>query len=419
MRESSITKTMGRDPDAYRTGGAPVSTEPFISPEAFDEERRLIFQRTWLQVGRAEDIAEPGAYFVRDLEFAGAQIIVVRGGDGTIRAFHNTCSHRGSAVVLDKEGCTQAFKCPYHAWTYGLDGSLKGIFGRKHFRNVDLEDAGLASIACDVWEGFVFVNLAPEQSLEAFIGSLGERFKDMPFEHYPNYMRLTGLVDVNWRLAIHGNLEMYHFAPLHGHSVGAQLLTAENPTRSFLHEGLHGPHMSAQLPANEAYVPEEDRPYWRIVLGCMIRDAATAPTKAADGKLLLGAHPSQNPAGAKAYATDVFAVFPDLVVMIGRSGLYLTELFRPVSYNTYAWEMRLHYPKPRSFSQRICQEVMAVQNKEIIKEDMRLLETQQRALESRAKPIMRYGDTENLMTYHDAMVAAHLDRGSPARQAAE
>src|SRR5947208_2001697 len=108
-------------------GTGPVPIEPCVSPEYFELERRMIFRRAWLNVGRVEEIPNPGDYFTKDIVAANASIIVVRGMDGVVRAFHNVCSHRGNKMAWDESGCGRSFTCSFHAWTYGLDGALKSV----------------------------------------------------------------------------------------------------------------------------------------------------------------------------------------------------------------------------------------------------------------------------------------------------
>ena len=96
-------------------GEAPVATGPYYSAEFFEKERESIFKQCWLNVGREEELPEPGDYFVRDLKVCNTSILVVRSKDDTIRAFHNVCSHRGNPVVWEDRGhCPGLFVCHFH-----------------------------------------------------------------------------------------------------------------------------------------------------------------------------------------------------------------------------------------------------------------------------------------------------------------
>src|SRR5262244_3889352 len=105
-----------------------VSYEDSISPELYELEREAIFKRAWLNVGRVEQVPRNGSYFTRELAVARTSLIIVRGADGVIRAFHNICRHRGNKLVwtddpaAETHGSCRQFVCKYHGWTYGLDG---------------------------------------------------------------------------------------------------------------------------------------------------------------------------------------------------------------------------------------------------------------------------------------------------------
>ncbi len=107
-------------PEAAKLRGAgPVSSKPYYDPEWWELERKAIFMRTWLHVGHVCEIPEPGSFIKREIEFARASLLIVRGKDGAVRAFHNVCTHRGTQLVAEAEGKKAQFSCPYHMWTYG------------------------------------------------------------------------------------------------------------------------------------------------------------------------------------------------------------------------------------------------------------------------------------------------------------
>ena len=125
-------------------------------------EKAAIFGRTWQLVGTITDVPQPGDYFVTAVdEFR--SFIVVRGSDGVLRAFANACPHRGSEL-LDGRGCADRIRCPYHAWTFDLDGKLRGVPGLKDMGQVDLGRYGLSGVSVDVWGPFVFLNAERDAS---------------------------------------------------------------------------------------------------------------------------------------------------------------------------------------------------------------------------------------------------------------
>ena len=120
-------------------------------------EREQVFGRNWIAVGRVDQAAVPGQFFT--VELAGEPLVVVRGADGELRAFYNVCRHHAAAVANVPCGIAQHLRCPYHGWTYGLDGSLKGAPEFAGVCNFDRAQNGLIPVRVATWEQFVFVTL--------------------------------------------------------------------------------------------------------------------------------------------------------------------------------------------------------------------------------------------------------------------
>ena len=142
-----------------------------VTPEFYELERDAIFKRAWLNVGRVEQVPKPGSYFTKELPMAKTSIIVVRGNDGEVRAFHNVCRHRGNKLVWqdfprdETSGTCRQFTCKYHGWRYGLDGACTFVQQESEFFDLDKADYGLVPVHCDVWAGFIFVNLDEHAAL--------------------------------------------------------------------------------------------------------------------------------------------------------------------------------------------------------------------------------------------------------------
>ena len=118
-------------------GTHPVPIEPCVSSAYFEQEREQLFRRVWLNVGRVEDLPKAGDYFVKDLAVCHTSILVVRGKDDQIRAFHNMCSHRGNKLAWATQGACQLLTCKFHGWSYGLDGQLKFVPDEERFFDLD------------------------------------------------------------------------------------------------------------------------------------------------------------------------------------------------------------------------------------------------------------------------------------------
>jgi Rieske 2Fe-2S family protein len=186
----------------------------YQDPAIHDWERREIFRRDWIVVGRAEEAPEPGSYFLTSVE--GDPIIVVRGRDDVLRAFHNVCRHRGTAVAEEPCGKVVRFQCPYHAWVYDLDGTLIRAKHVDELEDFSLETFGLVPVRLETWQGFVYLNLDPHAApLGDQLGDLIEHFDRFDFSTLRSVKRIDYEVAANWKFIAENYQECYHCAPLH------------------------------------------------------------------------------------------------------------------------------------------------------------------------------------------------------------
>ena len=156
--------------DAYPDlGRGPVSLEDCVSEEFYEKEREHVFKKTWLYVGRVEQVPRSGSYFTRELKFLNTSIIIVRGKDGVVRAMHNVCPHRGNKMLWEDDpfkevqGRAPLLYCRFHGWRYNLDGTLHSATRKDLLLDFDADSCRVPAIQCEVWEGFIFINLNPRQ----------------------------------------------------------------------------------------------------------------------------------------------------------------------------------------------------------------------------------------------------------------
>ena len=189
---------------------------PWYTDERIAElERQTVFSRTWQMVGRVEQVADAGQYITG--EVGGEPIVVVRGQDGRLRAFFNVCRHHAAAVMTEPCGTAQRLQCPYHGWTYGLDGSLKGVPDFDGVKNFDRTKNGLMPVNVDVWEKFIFVHLDPDPlPLEDYIGDMVRQFKPLKLEGLHFAGRREWIINCNWKVFVDNYLDGgYHVPYLH------------------------------------------------------------------------------------------------------------------------------------------------------------------------------------------------------------
>ncbi|HWO36227.1 MAG TPA: aromatic ring-hydroxylating dioxygenase subunit alpha [Candidatus Acidoferrum sp.] len=179
-------------------------------------ERESVFAANWQVVGHLDQVKEPGQFFTIDVN--NEPLVVVRGDDGKLRAFYNVCRHHAAAVVPETQGCAKNFRCPYHGWTYGNDGSLKGMVEFEGVCNFDRADNGLVPVRADTWENFVFVNLDGRAApLNEFLGKVPELVAPLKITETLKYFdRRVYTVNCNWKVYVDNYLDGGYHVP-HAH----------------------------------------------------------------------------------------------------------------------------------------------------------------------------------------------------------
>ena len=186
----------------------------FTSAEVFADEQTKIFSKNWLLVGHQSQIAKPGDYFLTTI--SKESIIVTRDSQSSIRAFFNVCRHRGSRLKEDTCGHMSAIQCPYHAWTYGLDGKLTGAPHMDDVPGFDKANYPLRSPHVGVWAGFIFVTLAEMPApLEQWFAPLAEKFSHWNMPILRSAKRIEYDVRANWKLMFENYSECYHCPGVH------------------------------------------------------------------------------------------------------------------------------------------------------------------------------------------------------------
>jgi len=196
--------------DAY-TIPAPWYTDPRIARL----ELQNVFSRTWQAVGRTAQVARPGQYVTASV--AGEPIVAVRGSDGKLRAFYNVCRHHAMTVMNEPCGQAQHMRCPYHGWTYNLEGELRGMTEFEGVCNFDRAHNGLVPVRVEAWENFIFVNLDPHAApLQDFLGALVGLAKPLNFGGLKFVERRSYIQQCNWKVYVDNFLDGgYHVPHMH------------------------------------------------------------------------------------------------------------------------------------------------------------------------------------------------------------
>jgi phenylpropionate dioxygenase-like ring-hydroxylating dioxygenase large terminal subunit len=349
-----------------------ISTEPFVSEQQFELERKLLWPNVWLMVGRAEQIAKPGDFFVKEIPSNNVSLIVVRGRDNVIRSFHNVCPHRGSQLCFNKTGSSAGgFACPYHGFSFSLDGKLTFVPDEANFYNLDKSKLGLTSVVTDIWEGFIFIHLDPHprESLREYLGAIVDGVEGYPFHESTQVHEYTAVINCNWKVLISGFLEGYHAQALHQRSF-SRMTSKENPFCHTHFIKLFDKHRMFSFYANPEVQPTK--------LGTIAYARHEKALAQAKSKAGTSAKPTAN---FQQLNSTYFIrnIFPNFQLNLVR-GSWFRHQFWPISVDKVLWEVRLYYAKPPNASEAFFQDYSRYTSRDNLSEDGNASERSQMAL---------------------------------------
>ena len=201
--------------DVMPVGAQTLPAAYYTGQQHFERELDLLFRRMWFCAGREEEIERPGQFVLRELP--GENIVVTRDSTGQVRAFHNVCRHRGTRLCTESTGAFPgSIQCPYHSWTYALDGRLIGAPHMDEVPHFRKEDYPLHAVHADVWDGHIFLNLSPSPSpLRDQLEGLPSKFASWRMQDLRLGKRIVYDVKANWKLVIQNYNECLHCPNLH------------------------------------------------------------------------------------------------------------------------------------------------------------------------------------------------------------
>jgi len=382
-------------------GTGPIPVEPCVSPEFYEQERQKVFLKSWLKVGRVEEIAKPGDYKVKKLAFAKTSVILMRGKDGQIRGFHNTCSHRGNKVVVETGEETfgrnkaAVVTCRFHGWVYNAQGGIVQVPEENKFSaDFDKTKNGLTPVHTDVWEGFIFVNLDPSESvtpLAEFLGGIGTHLAGFPYGELSQCFSYHTYLDCNWKVAHDAFAEAYHVATIHAGSFPNVFSSGLQNVELF------GPHRTTAICLS---LDAEPTPVAKIA-----NSLATGSLVAQRGASMLP--PTVNPDRRDDFSFELSVLFPNLLLHVSE-GIWFTHQFWPISHNKTLWEGKYYVRPAQTNSQRWALEHAQCLQRNAWLEDTATMEDTQTALESGAKQVMYLQDDEILIRHGYHALEAYM-----------
>lgn len=390
---------------ALRADGKPrqdlVPIMDVISSETYEREREKIFRRSWMLVARESDLPDPGSFRLVDVPPANASLLVTRGQDGRIRAFHNICRHRGYRLAHKPSGCQRRFVCGFHGWAFSGEGDLVHVTDEHMFPGLDRSEFGLLPVAIDSWNGFLFVNLdpAPAQTLAEWLGELHPDYGG-----YFDRNRLAGSftteIACNWHLAMNAFGEGYHTLHIHKSTMPDYQGGKSNPQRHRPFMQSVGLHSRYSAPANpdHKYTPAEAIA-WRY--GRKMMPAAVIGPKH-------DLPDSVNPAATENWLFDVITLFPNFVFLLGQHW-HMEMTFWPTAHDKTEIRLANFAYEASNWGERISQEFAAALGRDVLREDAGTLEDQQRALDSGALRYIVLSLQEAGLTQHYRSTLEMLD----------
>jgi len=268
------------DDEGGRTGPAagfpPLPAVPaarYTDESFFDLEREGVFGAQWLFVGHVDELRDSGDY--RAVDLAGAPVVVVRGADGQIRAFYNSCRHRGAPVTRAECGTAQLLVCQYHSWAYDTTGRLKNVPEERDFAELDRDDRALVGLRCEVWDGWVFVCGSTEAPpLLEWLGPVVDQLAELDGAKLRVVGRQQAEMTCNWKLAVHAFMEVYHVKTVHPESA-AILYDPRRTTLAMFQRG-HSRLTIDKRPEMTFLNQEPGAPYDNASVGELIRTTSTS-----------------------------------------------------------------------------------------------------------------------------------------------
>jgi Rieske 2Fe-2S family protein len=354
----------------------------YTDPGVFRDELERFFCQDWICAGRTNQVLKAGDYFLR--EVAGESIIVTRDGNNSLRAFFNVCRHRGTRIcALDKGHFTGRIQCPYHGWTYGLDGRLMGApHAHEGFRH---EDYPLNPVHVDVWDGHIFINLSADPApLAGQLEDLPRKFRHWQMAELRTFRSVKYEVKANWKL----------------------IVTNYN-------ECLHCPILHPALSAISDYLSGENDPPHRGYIGGSMEFQGGAKTMSKDGKLRRDYLPLLTAdERSKVY---YYAIFPNLLLSL-HPDYVMTHMLWPRAVDRTDVICELHF-HPNAMAKPNFEADDAVEFWDITnREDWAISELSQAGIQSRSYKPGPYSRCESLPHAFDQMVLNRekLDREKQA-----
>lgn len=335
--------------DHPELGTGPVNVESYNSPEFFELLREKVFKKTWICTGkRIDEIPGPGDYFLEDTDITGTSVIVVRGLDGKIRGFHNTCTHRGTQLLFESYGNVKGkLTCIYHGWAFSLTGKNLVVTEREMFFDLEKMEKDLTPVAVDVWAGFIFINLDPNpsQTLLEHIGpEVNDLFGEYPFDATTVQASYRAGLDCSWQVVRDSQLEAYHVKYLHNRTAPHFMESEDAPSRHAYDVKLLGKHSFGSWYGNRAKMSVDisaEAPVASLA-------AKSGQTLSSDANAVVDVQhwaKGVNPARTQDWFFDTLYLFPNYhIIFLGHQNYAAHKIMPGKQVGKSSWNARYFAP---------------------------------------------------------------------------
>jgi phenylpropionate dioxygenase-like ring-hydroxylating dioxygenase large terminal subunit len=384
---------------------APIPVEPYLSQDYYDNEIEKIFKRDWLFVARDEEVAKPGDYKVKRLDFAKTSVIIIRGKDGKVGAFHNVCRHRGNKVVTETGGeetfgsnKAAVVTCRFHGWVYDATGALVNVPMEEKFPDCfKRENNSLVPIHVDTWAGFIFINLAakPQKTLTEFLGGVKDHFEGYPFELMPHVHTYYAHINCNWKVGMDAFCEGYHVPTIHAGSFPGLTDYWQDDV------AFYGDHRGLAFYSRGMNPPTPVGTLANSIFGASIALKRDEPFNLPKGV---------NPNRSKEWGFEQTTVFPNYLIHVGE-WLWFTHQFWPIAQDKCLWEGKYYLKAPKTNGEFWAQRYAVLLQRNAWLEDTATMEDTHTALQSGAIKEINLGDDE-IMLQHQFEVINRRVKGA-------
>lgn len=388
------------------------STRRYYDKDYFQAEIENVFRHSWLNVGRLSDVPVPGNFMVRDLQAIGVSVLIVHGKDGKVRAFHNVCRHRGNKLVManTSKGSAPAFSCAFHGWVYDDIGQLTHVPGREYFTDFDPANYSLRPIHCDLWGGFIYINLAQELAC-----GLGEYLEPLTRQGLGNHLAepdwhraysFRAEVKANWKFVCDAQLEAYHVKALHVRSIAGALPTATVVPTIFEGNGAVIGRLTI------LYDLEKTKPTPLQVLGAELGQGGTYVRSKVEGVKNVKTQ-AYNLEHRPDWAFDNYGILPNVVLFVMGSS-FMVQRAWPVTPESSVFEMDIYsYGAPANFGELFNLNLNNYNARDVLTEDLSTLEHTQANMGQGYSPDIIFNIQEaGLIEFHRRLEELTLKRSS-------